>query len=79
MSKKESVLIRINNITDYHEALQLPKPQHPLFSITDFSKTNIHILRSRRPFSSIYTAFLSKKMRNAYCDMGHINMTSGKA
>lgn len=38
MSKKESVLIRVNSIADYHEALQLPKPQHPLFSITDFSK-----------------------------------------
>ncbi len=42
MSKKEPVLIRINSIADYHEALQLPKPQHPLFSITDFSK-NKHI------------------------------------
>ncbi|WP_293907765.1 helix-turn-helix domain-containing protein [Sphingobacterium sp. UBA5670] len=38
MSKKESVLIRVNSIADYHEALQLPKPRHPLFSITDFSQ-----------------------------------------
>ncbi|WP_333862849.1 helix-turn-helix domain-containing protein [Sphingobacterium sp.] len=41
MSKKESVLIRVNSIADYHEALQLPKPLHPLFSITDFSKNKL--------------------------------------
>ena len=41
MSKKESVLIRVKSIADYHEALQLPKPLHPLFSITDFSKNKL--------------------------------------
>lgn len=36
---KDIPLVKIDSIADYHETLSLPKPQHPLFSITDFSKT----------------------------------------
>lgn len=56
MSKKESAFVKVNSIADYHEALQLPKPQHPLFSIIDFSQ-------NKHTHPSVETTFVL----NLYC------------
>ncbi len=38
--KKDGSLIRITSIADVHQAFGLPKPQHPLVSLTHFNEKN---------------------------------------
>ncbi len=61
---KKTGPLKINSITEFHRLRGLPKPQHPLISVIDYSEMNYSTAERNGLILSFYTISAKTNVQN---------------